>query len=562
MTDVLMATAPEIAAALEAPGANARQLVIKKEYLTPFQKEILEYQACYDGRLFDDKKRKYPWGQQYDPDRDLDIERDQWIPRFIPGLAKELVQTLSSYLTGRDKFPSIRAASKEPLFQGLEIEKPEEQEGTEPPEPEELQRRAQEKALNQFVSELLGSDQADFNSQVSAALDKALVKGESVVLTRFYGGRVWLTLPDREWCNWTFDQKDPTKIVRFTETWFFTRPGKKDPAGNDQVYLFRRTIDQATWLEEEIPLIKRQGEDKESLGPSVITFSAPHGFDFCPVTIFESVDCRSIYADEMLCNIRGYIESYNDVHCGTFDNMRPQWVALRKAAEASYAAQKAARPGGEDDDEQPLVKGRLWNLSADSIQSFANQTAGYEMGNLILAAEKGEIRGQAKIIDIPPDTDLSGRALVMLFGPQYAAIDRWRNRCEKAFRDLILKIIKAALSRLSELVIGPDIPTPTAAKNLQLKISLDWGQLIPVTPEIVSAELDNVTRAVDACLLSQKTAQEYTLPLFHVEDIECEREQIEREKAERAAAEMEIAAANFESMKEGQDAESDTAGET
>jgi hypothetical protein len=260
----------------------------------------------------------------------------------------------------------------------------------------------------------------------------------------------------------------------------------------------------------------------------------------------------------MLTNIRGYIESYNDVHCGTFDNMRPQWVALRKAAEASYAAQKAARPGGEDEEEEPLKKGRLWNISADSVQSFANQTAGYEMGNLILASEKGEIRGQAKIIDIPPDTDLSGRALVMLFGPQYAAIDRWRNRCEKAFRDLILKIIKAAFSRLSELAIGPDTPAPKAAKAAQIKITLDWGQLIPITPDVVSAELDNVIRAIDSCLLSTETAQEYVLPLFHVDDPECEREKIEREKAERAANEMAIASANFESMKGDPDAESDS----
>lgn len=518
---------------LEPPGASERILVVRKEYLTDYQKELLEYRRCYDGQLFDEIARRYPWGQQMDSSG-RDIERREWKPRFIPDVAKELAQTLASYLTGKDKFPSITLTSTEPLFEGLETD----------PQAEDTvsaAERAQSLALNTFVRDLL--EMTDFQTKVALALEKSLVNEEQPVLIRFYGGRLWLTMPERVWCDWEYSEEDPTRVSVFKERWFFKRPGVKDKDGKDVIFIFRRTIDDKMWIEEEIPIIVDE-HGNEKPGTPEILFEKPHGFDFCPFGLLPGIDESSIYAGVALGNIKGYIESYNDVHCGTYDNMKPQWVTLTKSGEPSLAA------GADGEDDEPLVRGRLWSLNADSIQSFANQVAGYEIGEKINNTERADIRRAAHVVDIPADTELSGRAIELLFGPQYAYIDRWRGAVEKSLKDLVIKILQAAVAHLSRLVIGPGTPRPGPIKAESIIVTLDWGQMLPVTPESIGLELDNVTRAVDAGLMSKKRAQEYTLPLFGVEDVEGERAQLAQEKEERDQADLMLADAAFNLRRE------------
>lgn len=537
----------DIQTLLEPPGAAERVLKIRDEYLTPYQKDLLKYRKCYQGKLFDELSRLYPWGTQMSGDRD--IERREWIPRFIPSIAKELAQTLASYLTGKDKFPSITLATTVPPFGALPIDPAAE-------DKEAAQARAQNLALNKFVRDVL--EQADFQTQVANALEQALVMEEQPVLTRFYGGRIWVTMPDRVWCTWEYSDKDPCKITVFKERWFFTRPGEKDEYGRDRVWLFRRTIDERTWLEEEVPIIVDKDRNERPGTPEIV-FQGKHGFNYCPCSIVPGIERKSIYADEVMGNIKGYIESYNDVHCGVYSNSQPQWVTLSKdTTDDAYAA---ARPGA-DEDEEPLVRGRLWRIKADSIQSFANQTAGYEMAEKINQAEKSDIRTGAHIVDIPMDTELSGKAIMLLFGPQYAFIDRWRGAVEKALRDLIVKVILAAAAHIGKLLVGPDTAAPKGLRAENLIITLDWGQMVPVTPESVSLELENVIRAKDAGLLSEESAQEYILPLFGREDIEGERERLAKEKAQKQEDDLALAEAAFKlsQNKENDDDEFNPAG--
>lgn len=523
---------------LNPPGLGSKQLVIKNEYMTQFQKDLRGYQACYDGELFKDASRVHKWGTQIF--MDLDITRDQWIPRFVPGIAKELVTTVSSYLTGKEKFPSVRMAAKVGFSKLPEA--PPLSKGENPLPPEELEKQKTAKALSCFVQEVL--EKSDFENQISQALDKALVKSESVLLINYNAGKFWLSHPDREWCTWEYSKNDPSELASFRESYFFTREGDKDSAGHPITYIFAREIDAVKWIESETPLISKQDGSVE-LGKTKEIYNEAHGFPFIPVEIFETVDKKSLYAGGVKDNIKGYIESYNDVHCGVFGNVRPQWVLLQdETSDGDYAAM----PGESANAKKPLVPGRLWELRGKGIQSFSSQADSYQIGLDVLDRERADLRQEVSIIDIPPDVELSGVALMLKFGPQYASIDRWRVRVASPMSRTIKKLSYGAWVMRGSLRLDPNIAIPTTMEYDSMKVELDWGQIIPVTPGVIGEEINNAASAVRENLLSLDTAQDYTMAHFNVRDTQAEKAKIAMEKAERAEAQIQLADAAFKRM--------------
>lgn len=526
----------DLHALLTPPGKGERNIILKKEFMTKTQERLLSYQKCYEGKLFDEECRRYPWGQQMDFFGN-EISQDRWKPQYMPSIARELVETVSAYLTGKDKFPSVTVeASSEIPFSDLP--EPSETESTEEND-ESPAEEAQEDALSSFVRCLL--EHSCFEEKTADALDAMLIKGKQPLLIRIYGGRTWLTVPDSTWCSWDYDEDDPAILTHYQEAFFFTRAGDVTKEGQLIEYLYLRQVDAERWYEAEIPL-EKDLNGKLSLGEPVVLFDEDHGFDFCPVALFETDTGDGLYANEVLENIRGYIKGYNNVNCGIEENMRPQWVLLKDTNERNLAA---GTPGGGE--EEPLRRGRLWQLRGSSIQSFANQTAGYEMASATIKdGGRAELRQAAHVIDIPPGTELSGRALLMMFAPQYASIDRLRARVTKAIEDLIQKIVRAAMTRLAELKFKQPIPLPAVSTLEGLQVSLDWGQLMPITPDVVKEELSNVIEMISNELMSQESAQAYMLPFFHIKDIDGERRKIAAEKEAKQQTELAMAKAAFD----------------
>lgn len=526
-----------------AQGTGCRQIIIKQELLSEKQKCYLKWQRCYEGKLFDDHSRTYKWGTQADFHGN-EIDRDRWKPLYVPSIAKDMVKTLSSYLVGKDKFPTINITSPEHCFEALEI----------PPGYENDkaagQAKAQGEALRVWARAVL--DQVDMVDVVRNALREALVKEDSAVLVRYFGGYMWATVPDRTWCSWSYSEKDGKTLDRFTEMFFFKRHGVTNEDGSDKEFVFFRQLTATDWIEHEIPLEPR-GDGKTGLGTPIVIFDGPHGFDFCPVTAYENVDCESIYANEVLENIKGHIEGCNDVKAGIRKNAQPQWVLLKESGDSGMMA---GMPGADED--SPLKSGKLWELEGRSVQSFANGTDGYEMAVKDLENERFEIRSSANIIDIPADNEQSGRALALRLSPHYSAIDQLRGSIERSIKETVTKVLKGAMTRIKDLVLDDGIPRPRQLKTFT--VSLDWGGLMPVTPEVIKQELENMQMLKDLGYMSQKSGMEYSLPLVNIDDIDAEMRQldIEREKSEENAARL--AEAAFGAVNDDDDDEEDDDG--
>lgn len=533
----------DILAFFSPPGAEEKKILIRNEYLTDYQKNLLDAQRAYDGCLFDgDPNRRYEWGTRLDS-RGNDVERDWWKPRFMPSLAKDLVKTVSSYLTGKDKFPTIHPIGK------AEFEvKPGNGEAKKTPEEQE---REQRRLFADWFKAL--KESLDFENQVAQCLDNMLVKGQAPLMLSFYGGRLWYLHPAREWCNWSYSENRPDQLALFRESYFFTRHGDVDPVSLDPIiYLWVREITGKTWTETETPI--KKSEVGEKLGETVILKQYEHKLPFFPVIIYETPDQRGVLTENVIRNLRGYIESYNDMHCGAFKNAQPQWVLLKDPeADRSLAAKLPARPGeaqsaASASDRTPLEPGLMWELYGRQIQSFENNAQGYEMGLQVLESEKSDLRQSVDIIDIPPDSEMSGKALMLRFGPQYSSIDRLRVRVSSAIRETAIKTMWAGFLYQSELVLSEDAPRPRKMDGESLSADLDWGQLIPITSDVIAEEVANASDARDAGFLSTETAQERILPMFNVSDIEGEKERIRREKEEKELNDIALADAAFKKM--------------
>lgn len=508
-------------------GQKSRQILIKNNWLTKKQKDYLAWEACYKGALFSESTRLHPWGT-----KGPYVDRNQWIPIFIPSIAKDMVKTLSSYIVGRDKFPCINVTStSKNLFKNLETPA-----GYEAGS-DEGQQKAQAYALQKFANAVI--NQVELSAAVRRVLRQLLVKEDAAMVLRFFAGNMYAHVPDRTWSSWEYQEDNPKVLSVYREMYFFTREGEQRKDGQPQEYLFYREITETDWVDQEIPLVEKTANGT-GLGDPVVVFNTPHGFGVCPVIIYENTDRQSIYADEVLANIKGYIEYCNDLKAGIAQNMDPQWVALKGEEEGPMPAM----PGEED--EAPLERGKLWEIKAKSIQSFSNGTEGYEMALKDCDKQRYEIRASANIIDIPEDNEQSGRALALRLSPQYAAIDDLRGSIEKSLKETVEKLLTCAMTRAGDLSLAEDVPIPTKLEGI--KVSLDWGGLMPVTPEIVGQEAENIALIEQAGYMSKKSARAYMLPLVNVEDIEAETRQIEIERQEQEQNAASLAEAAFKTM--------------
>ena len=502
------------------PGTTDRKLKIRQGGQTDYQKLLIDYRRCFEGKLFDDRTRIYTWGQRFDPGGNR-LERKLWKPLFIPSIARDLVETHCSYITGEDKFPTIHVTSPDALFTGVVAA-----EGYE--DPSEGQAKAQADALQAWASAVLRL--AKLEETTHEGVQESLICGEAPVLIRTYGTKPYLTVVDRTWCHWSYTDDDPDELDVFTEAYFFTRENEE---GKEEEYLFERIIDRTSWTQWEKKVVKGSN-GKEMLEESEPTFVNDHGLDFCPVVVFPMPDGQSLFANEVLGNVKGHIEWYNDIKAGIRNNMDPQWALLKKAG----GPRPAGRPGGEDS--APLEKGTLWEMEGDQLQSFANQTTGYEMARESLKDECGDLRRYAHVIDIPMDNNQSGVALALRLAPQIAAVGRFRNTLGEALRCLVEKTLRVAYAA-KDLVLPADVLQPTMLNVFT--VSLNWGNVMPTTPDVVAQELDNKERMVTDKFMSRFTAQGQLLPLAGVDDVEAERLRIDQEEAEALEQQQEMLAA-------------------
>jgi hypothetical protein len=509
---------------------------VKEGTLSGFQEQLLEYDKCYKGQLFDDPNRCYEWGRRYDPFTRSPIARELWKPNYMPQTGRELVDTQTANLVGKDKFPAIRVTSAKPLFAHLPTPEPEDgDEST----PEQRQARAQAKALQAFADKVLSL--AELPKQAVEAVRMGLVRGEEPLLLRVHGKKPRLTVRNRTWCHWGYLKDDPDTLAWYREAFFFKRKVPDDKGViQDKWFLFLRQINQQLWLEQEYPIETDPATGQETFGPAVEIRRDQHALGYVPVSIYATPDRQSMYANGVLENVKHHIEGYNDVRAGTLKNAQPQWVALKDGG-TNGSNLALGTPGQK---KEPLRPGELWELEAKSIASFSNQVEGYTTAGQLLEQERQAMRASSGILDIPPDNEQSGRALILRLAPQFSSTDNLRTSFGPAIVDTVRKTLLAALKHQAAIDFGPDLALPSTLEGIE--ISVDWGQLLPITPEVVAEEIANVKEMRAERLMSKQSAMEYLLPLFGIDDIASEQARLAAEAAEELEQQLALAEAAFE----------------
>lgn len=520
-----MSISSELSSLVTVQDPQAREIIPPPGGYSDFQKQLIKYRECYRSKLLDDECRRTTWGERYD-DLGRRIDRKNWKPLVRPAIGKILVHTQHAYLVGADKFPAISLVTQdEEPFPGLPpLEKVD--------DPALAASMAQKRALQTFLDELMKS--ARLKDAIEDAVLEALILKDQPLILRFYDGLPYYTVPDRLWCDWGFQKRRPRELEWFEERYFFKRKVGKQ----DKTFYYLRHIDTTDWKVWEVEIndeTKLNDEGELDLGEPIESFA--HGFGFVPVSLFSFKS--SIFADEMVENIKGYIEYRNDLMAGVSGNMDPQRTLLTKPG----GPRPMGRPG--DEEKAPLERGALWELEGDSIQSFSNDTEGYKVAQTDLADAKDDLYQAARILMIPADNEQSGKALAIRSGPQISETMRLRTDVGYGMVDSVDKLVKGS----AKVKLKVDVEAPPALT--QFTVQLDWGQLLPMTPEDIQTELENAQNASGGTggkqLLSERTAKRYIGPYFNVEDQAEEDEQIEKEQAAAQQQQLDLQSAAFES---------------
>ena len=81
-----------------------RKIITRIHGLTKDQQEMEEYDRCYSCQLFNDRYNR--WDIKYDQLGNY-IPQDMRKPLYHDPIGKEIIDTVSSFVFGTDKFPSI-----------------------------------------------------------------------------------------------------------------------------------------------------------------------------------------------------------------------------------------------------------------------------------------------------------------------------------------------------------------------------------------------------------------------------------------------------------------------
>lgn len=500
------------------PDNAARLIEIKLNGLSPEQQRIQRLQDCYHGRLFDDPKRDQPWGRLFDSSG-RDIDKERWKPIFIPSIGKEIVHRHIDALFGGDSFPDIVPVTETEIFspQDLVMAAAQEITGLDTEQAERQRRTMINEKLAEFTKAIL-FDQADLMVKAAEIAAQAIVCEKAPVSIKFINGRACIESHDVKWSDWEFSPDDPTMIAWFREQYCYE--AFSPDTGKVRHYWYRYEIDQEAAYEWVIEVGKKDKDKIPQWGAPQNIY--PHNLGFCPLVIWEMPGCQSIFSDEIVNNIEGFIAFYNDVLTGLNANMNPQFALLRK--EDPDIPTLNSPPGTR---KEPLKKGAVWQLTGDQLVKFASDTEGYISGMEQAGKMESNIKRAARIIDVPESTELSGEALRVLLKPMHSATMAFRTALgEGGLLPLAKMLLKAAIILRAHLALPPNIAIPILP---DFDLKLDWGSLLPVTEQNKIQSLD-IAERMKTLGFSEYSSLRYVASLVGVEDIEADQRRKEEEQ--------------------------------
>lgn len=491
-----------------------RRIIVRLHGLPPDLKELEEYEQCYTGHLFADKH--VPWSTEYDPYTGNMILEKNRKPYFCDPIGKEIIDTISAFVFGSDKFPSISFKTTKNIYKNEDlVERAIERGDLDEDKLDDLSERELKKLnirlcneeLQRFALSILTP--ALLNQPVLEASRLALLMGRSIVVLKAIEGIYYLeVISFKNVRNIVMDDVVPNKIKSFSEMYLFEDINPDDPT-KITVFWHRRDFnDKAEILYHPVQEDRFRSLPKDMFWK--VKNKIEHNYGFCPAVIFEAPNARSIFYGQVE-NIRAYIYMTNNIYAGLRNNMNPQWALL-------------LNEDGADDDEnyQPRRRGNIWAFAnANSLDAITPSTGGYDTAREFRKDLRKDILKSCRIDDIQPSNQQSGEALTIRMAPTLDAIGEYQI-CfgEKGLLklcELILNVSILHKNRNEDILIRNDSIIPDEPYYI---CSLGWGEKMPVTEDTVLKAVTNALTAYKGGLMDLEHAVNYIAPYFNVIDVD------------------------------------------
>jgi hypothetical protein len=507
-------------------------IVIKASGMNEEQREIQRYQDTYKGSLFRPKTQREertqkPWGTKFDA-KGNPVPQSQWKPLYIPSIAKWIVSFHTSKLFSEDAFPDIKAASDSPdIYTNLQL-----------PSDAEDKEAARKQAANDELQKVLTAllEQVEIQDLCQDASDDALVQGFIPILFSVWDSEIYAERLDRKWTKIEYDPKRPKVIILLREQYILK---ECDERGREREYLYRREIDQTTWREWKA-LIEDPGK-LPILTSRHLTEDFVHDLGFVPVVKMCAPKDQSIFADEISDNIEGLIRYDNNISHSITKNLDPQRYMLVDSNGSELEMDDVENLAGEDEGSEVLESGTLWPLKAKSVGDFSTQGS-HETALKDLDSKVLQILESCHVVRVPNDNDQSGVALDLRLEPAKAYINKLRVSMGRKGLVEICHMVLAIALRLQELgqfiKLPTDVQLPKNISNNTFKITLDWGDIIPVSEKSKADAIFNAKTAKESGFISNKSAMRYVASFFGIEDLEAEQELIDLEREQNQSQAM------------------------
>lgn len=445
----------------------------------------------------------YYWGWQYEDlkynwddepcdvnGRKIPIPLSQRKPKQIMGLPRAMVNTVTSFLFSRGRFPDIRADGGK--------------------------KNAQE-MIGQLVRQ----------TKIMKAAKKTAVLG-NIVGTVFwtfsvYNGRFSLKTYNAKVCFATFSNEDSDEPIEVKVIYKYKDDDgkwkwyRKDFTQNEVIL-----YDTPEWIADEFPKFNVVEVNQHDLGfvPGVWIKNLEADLPFDG----SSNDGQGLFeADSILrgCDSINYMVSQLDR--ALHNNLDPQLI-LTGITQMDF--------------DKPLQRSVKvpWMLGKEGKADLLEATGvTFDKAQAYIKERTVEILRDARVILIDPSSiDIkadSSKALERLFAPMLAQVDEERvNYGDEGMAPLFSKMLRATHILQSQ---GFKVQGAPHGEIETDEVSLSWGNFFDPTDQELRENLDRAVQAVSANLLSEDTAVSYVASDFSIQDVESEKKKIIAEKKAR-----------------------------
>ena len=493
-----------------------RKIIVKLHGLSPDQLELENYDRCYNSKLFDD--RKIDWSMMYNQYNGTYINKDFRKPHFQDPIGKEIIDSVSAFIFGSDKFPTIAFKAMSDVYDEDLVERAIEKgeiESEKVDEMSDIERRNLEvdlcnEELHKFSSGVLTS--ALLNLPMLDGTRKALIGGYSVAVPKVLEGEYYIdVIHAKNIRNMKMDPVVPNKIISFSEMYMFEDTDPDKPT-DKAIFWYRRDFtDKGEIVYKPIKEHSQKGLPESFKWEKDGKKSISHNLGFCPAILLKAPNGRSLFYGQIE-NIKSYTYLTSNIYNGIQQDMTPQWaVMFDQEAQLNYA------------NFAPKMRGGMWAfMGAKSLQSIAPSSGGYDSAREFRKELKKDIMKACRLdVTDSADSRESSTSRMMRMAPTMDAIGEYRicfgEHGLQKLCEMIIKIAMILKKRGESIVIKNGALVPDGDNFI---CSLGWGEKMPITEDSIMKAITNSLTAYKGGLVDLEHAVQKIAPFFNVIDVE------------------------------------------